>query len=52
MKLLESTEKRITLGKNVENASHLEITEVTFVHCNIASNYHQLDSQVMRSIKL
>ena len=38
MKLLGSTDNKITKGKNVENVPHLEITEVILVHCNIANN--------------
>ena len=38
MKLLGSTEKKITKDKNVENVPHLEITEVVLVHCNIVNN--------------
>ena len=34
-KLLGTTENKITKDKNDENASHLEITEVVLVHCNI-----------------
>ena len=32
MKLLESTESKITEDKNGENIPHLEITEVVLVH--------------------
>ena len=38
MKLLGSTENKITNDKNGENVPHLEITEVVLVHCNIANN--------------
>ena len=38
MKLLGSTENKITKDKNGENVPHLEITEVVLVHCNIANN--------------
>ena len=38
MKLLGSTDNKITKGKNVENVPHLEITDVILVHCNIANN--------------
>ena len=34
MRLLGSTENKITKDKNGENVHHLEITEVIFVHCN------------------
>ena len=39
MKLLGNTENKITKDKNVENVSHLEITEVVLVHCNIVNDY-------------
>ena len=38
MKLLGSSEKKVTKDKNSENASHLEITEVRLVHCNVVDN--------------
>ena len=46
MKLLESTENKITENKNSENLPHLEITEVVLVHCNIVNTYYQQDSRV------
>ena len=39
MKLLGNTENKITKDKNVENVSHLEITEVVLVHYNIVNDY-------------
>ena len=41
MKLLGSSENKITKDKNGENAPHLEISEVVLVHCNIANNDYQ-----------
>ena len=41
IKLLGSTENKITKDKNVENLPHLEITEVVLVYCNILNNDHQ-----------
>ena len=38
IKLLGSTENKITKEKNGKNVPHLEITEVVLVHCNIANN--------------
>ena len=35
MKLLGSSENKITKDKNGENVPHLEFTEVVLVHCNI-----------------
>ena len=41
MKLLGSTETKITKDKNGENVPHLEIAEVVLVHCNIVNNDYQ-----------
>ena len=49
MKLLGSTESKITKDKNGENVSHLEITEVVLVHCNMVNNDYQHDSRVLYS---
>ena len=47
MKLLGSTENKITKNKNGENVPHLEVTEVVLVHCNFVNNDYQQDSQVL-----
>ena len=47
MKLLGSTENKITKDKNGENVPHLEITEVVLVHCNIVDNDYQQDPRVL-----
>ena len=47
MKLLGSTESKITKDKNGENVPHLEITEVVLGHCNILNNDYQQDSRVL-----
>ena len=47
MKLLESTENKLTKDKNGENVPHLEITEVILVHCNIVNKDYQQDSRVL-----
>ena len=47
MKLLGSTESKITKDKNGENVPHLEITEVVLVHCNMVKNDYQQDSRVL-----
>ena len=49
MKLLGSTKKK-TQDKNGENVSHLEITEVVLVHCNIVNNDYQQDSRVLYTL--
>ena len=47
MKLLGSTENKITKDKNGKHAPHLEIAEVVLVHCNIVNNDYQQDSRVL-----
>ena len=47
MKLLGSTEDKITKDKNGENVPYLEITEVELVYCNIVNNDYQQDSRVL-----
>ena len=46
MKLLGSTENKITKDKNCENVQHLKVTEVILVHCNVVNNEYQQDSRV------
>ena len=46
MKLLRSTENKITKDKNDKNVPHVEITEVVLVHC-IVNNDYQQDSRVL-----
>ena len=38
MKLLGSTESKITKDKNDENVPHLEITELVLVYCSLVNN--------------
>ena len=47
MKLLGSTENKISKDKNSESVPPLEITEVALVHCNIVNNDYQQDSRVL-----
>ena len=47
MKLLGSTENKITKDNNGENVPHLEITEVVLVHCDVVINDYQQDSRVL-----
>ena len=47
IKLLGSTENKITKDKNGEDVPHLEITEVVLVHCNIVNNDYQQYSRVL-----
>ena len=41
MKLLGNTTSKITKDENVENAPHLEITEVVLVHFKFVNNNYQ-----------
>ena len=43
MKLLGSTETKITKDKNDEDVLYLEIVELVLVHCNIVDNDCQQD---------
>ena len=47
MELLRSTKNKITKSKDGENVTHLEITEVVLVHCNIVNNDYEQDSRVL-----
>ena len=47
MKLLGSTENKITKDRNAENVLYLEITELVLVHCDIVNNDYQQDSRVL-----
>ena len=47
MKLLGSTENKITKDKNGENVPHLETAEAVLVHCNIVNNVYQQGSRVL-----
>ena len=45
IKLLGSTENKVTKHKNDENVPHYELTEVVLVHLNIVNNDYQQDSR-------
>ena len=47
MKLLASTENKITKNKNGENVPDLEIIQVVLAYCNIVNNDYQYDSRVL-----
>ena len=47
MKLLGSTENKITKNENGEKLPLLEITEVALARCNIVNNDYQQDSKVL-----
>ena len=47
MKLLGSTESKITKNENFENVPHLEIAKVVLIHGKIVNNDYQQDSTVL-----
>ena len=47
MKLLGSTESKITKNKIDENVPHLEVVELVLVHCNLVNNDYQQDSRIL-----
>ena len=47
MKLLGSTEIKITKDKKGEQVPHLEIVELVLVHCNSINNNYQRDSKIL-----
>ena len=47
MKLLRTTENKISKDKNGENVPNLEITKVVLVYWNIVNNEYQKDSRVL-----
>ena len=47
MKLLGSTERKITKDKNGKNVLHLEITKAALVYCNIVDSDYEQDSRVL-----
>ena len=47
MKLLGSTESKITKDKNGGDVLHLEIVELVLVHCNLVKNGYQQDSRML-----
>ena len=47
MKLLGSTEIKVTKDKNGENVPHLEIVELVLIHCNTVNNNYQQNSRIL-----
>ena len=47
MKLLGSTESKITREKDGENVPHLEVVELVLIHCNIVDNNYQQNSRIL-----
>ena len=50
MKLLGSTESKITKDNNGENVPPLEIVELVLVHCNLVNNDYQQGSRIYLQI--
>ena len=47
MKLLGSTESKMTNDKNGKNFPDLETVESVLVHCNLVNNDYQQDSRIL-----
>ena len=47
MKLLGSTESKITKDKNGRNFPHLDIVELVLIHCNVVNNNYQQNSRIL-----
>ena len=47
MKLLGSTESKITKDKNGEDVPHLEVAELVLVHCNLVNSDYQQNSRIL-----
>ena len=52
VKLLGSTESKITKNKKGENVPHLEVVELVLVHCNLVNNDYQQDSRILYTFVL
>ena len=50
MKLLGSTKSKITKDEDDKNEPYLEITEVVLIHCNVANNDYQQNSNLLFTI--
>ena len=49
MKLLGSTESKITGEKNGEDIPHLEVVELVLIHSNIVNNIYQRNSRILHA---
>ena len=47
MRLLGSTESKITKDKNGEDVPHLEIVELVLIHCSLVNNNYQQNSRIL-----
>ena len=50
MKLLGTTESKITKDKNDEDVPLLEIVELVLVHCDLVNNDYQQDSRILYTL--
>ena len=50
MKLLGSTKSKITKDEDDKNEPYLEINEVVLIHCNVANNDYQQNSNLLYTI--
>ena len=50
MKLLGSTKSKITKDEDDKNEPYLKITEVVLIHCNVANNDYQQNSNLLYTI--
>ena len=49
MKLLASTNLKITKDVKGENVSDLEINEVVLMHCNVVNNSYEQNSRILHT---
>ena len=49
MKLLGSTESKVSGEKNGENVPHLKIVQLVLIHCNVLNNNHQQSSGILHT---
>ena len=47
MKLIGTTESKITKDKNGKNVPHLEVVELVLVHCNLVNNDYKHNSRIL-----
>ena len=47
MKLLGTTESKMSKDNNGENVPQIEVVELVLVHCNLVNNDYQQDSRIL-----
>ena len=52
MKLLKSTEKKISNNENGENVIHLKINKVILINCNVVNINYQQNSKLLYAFVL